>query len=107
MELFAMAATVAHARRLLDARDPDAERAIELADLFCQGARRRVQRSFKDLWRNADDRKNRVAARVMKGEHAWLETGHLPLALPADAFKTHGLTERRAAEKPKIAAVAS
>ena len=37
MELFAMAATVAHAARLADGRYPEAERARELADLFCGG----------------------------------------------------------------------
>src|SRR4030095_5539654 len=44
MELFAMAASVSHARHMVDARDPEAERALELADLFCRPARRQRRR---------------------------------------------------------------
>src|SRR5262249_48387593 len=48
MELFAMTATVAHARQLLDDRHPEAERAAQLADLFCRGSRRKVKRLFDE-----------------------------------------------------------
>ena len=50
MEMFAMAASVSHARRLLDLGEPEAERAVELADLFCRNSRRKVGRLFQDLW---------------------------------------------------------
>jgi alkylation response protein AidB-like acyl-CoA dehydrogenase len=72
MELYAMAASVSHARRLRELRRPEGERAEELADLFCRGARRKVRGLFRDLWRNDDRRKNRVAAGVMAGEDDWL-----------------------------------
>src|SRR4029077_13625296 len=75
MELFAMAATISRTRQMLDARDPDAERALELADLFCHTASRKVRRLFRDLWSNEDARKNRVAASVMQGEQVWLAGG--------------------------------
>src|SRR5262249_12315765 len=57
MELFAMAASISHARALLTGRHPDAERAVELAELFCRNARRKVRRLFADLWSNDDSRK--------------------------------------------------
>src|SRR5262249_48886826 len=47
MELFAMAASVSQARQLLDAGEREAERAVELADLFCRDSRRKVRRLFQ------------------------------------------------------------
>jgi alkylation response protein AidB-like acyl-CoA dehydrogenase len=92
MELFAMAATVAHAARLADGRYPEAERARELADLFCRGARRKVRRLFRDLWHNDDARKGRVAAAVMGDRHRWLERGILEMGLPTSAFRPRPFT---------------
>jgi len=93
MELFAMSAAVAHAKQLEDDRDANASRAIELADLFCQGSRRRVKGLFRDLWANDDARKGKVAAQVMNGEHAWLAKGAMELGLDADDFRTRALTD--------------
>jgi len=93
MELFAMSATCAHARRLQDARDPNAAEALQLADLFCRMARRRVGGWFRDLWRNDDAAKNRLAASVMEGRHGWLEHGILDVGLDGDSFRTRGMTE--------------
>jgi len=87
MELFAMAAAVTYAARLADGRYPEAERARELAELFCRNAERKVRRLFADLWRNDDALKNQLAASVMDGRHAWLERGILPLGLPPAAFR--------------------
>ena len=109
MELFAMAASVAHAKALSDANRPEAAQAMELADLFCRGARRRVRRSFRDLWRNEDARKNQVAANVMKGNHRWLEAGAFGLGYAPELYRTHSITEQRAPteEKPRMAAAGS
>src|SRR3989449_8325504 len=57
MELFAMAASVCHARALRDDGHGEAG-ATALADLFCRDSRRRVRRLFQDLWSNEDARKN-------------------------------------------------
>jgi hypothetical protein len=95
MELFAMSATVARARRMRDDRHPEAARAAELADLFCRNARRKVNRLFADLWRNDDARKNRLAAAVMKGEHVWLEHGIMDLGFTPDSFCTRTISETR------------
>jgi alkylation response protein AidB-like acyl-CoA dehydrogenase len=93
MELFAMAAAVAHAKRLSDGGKPEGAQAIELADLFCRGAQRRVRRSFRDLWSNDDTRKNQVAASVMKGEQQWLEKGSFGFGYTPESFRTRALTD--------------
>lgn len=106
MELFAMSATVSHARAMLDAGSADAPQALELADLFCRQARRRVQASFKALWSNDDAKLNEVAARVMKGEDVWLAEGRMDLGFTPESFKPHALTAGKPTEieAPKVAA---
>ncbi len=81
-ELFAMAATITRVEALRRARRPEAEQAAELTDLFCRGARRRVGQLFRDLWRNDDVRKYKVALKVLAGEHVWLEQGTLGIETP-------------------------
>ncbi|HVF60802.1 MAG TPA: acyl-CoA dehydrogenase family protein [Thermoanaerobaculia bacterium] len=78
-ELFAIAASVARADAMRRAGHPEADKAVELADLFCRGARRKVANLFSDLWRNDDVRKYKTALRVLAGDHAWLEEGILGL----------------------------
>ena len=73
-ELLAITAVCARARREL-AVDPSNSGPIELADLFCRQARRRVHDRFEDVFFNDDARGYRVAQRVLKGAHAWLERG--------------------------------
>ena len=71
-ELFAMAAACARASAMARAGNKEG---IALADLFCREARVRIDRLF-DAFYGADDRAMyRVAQQVLRGEHAWLETG--------------------------------
>ena len=105
MELFAMAASVCHARRLRD--DAEAGGAAALADLFCRQSRRRVRRLFRDLWSNEDARKNQLAASVMKGDQVWLEEGRLDLGFGPDAFKTRSITRAVAPEPERRRATPS
>ena len=77
-ELFAMAAACARAEMLRQSPGSDAARAVEMADLFCRQARRRVEDSFHSLFRNDDVRTYRVAQQVLAGEHRWLEQGLVP-----------------------------
>jgi hypothetical protein len=110
MELFAMAAACSHARALSEKGGEEGKRAIDLADQFCRSARRRVRRSFQDLWSNDDDRKNKLAGNVMKGEFEWLLQGSMGLGLDAEDFKTRALTAQEpktVQEKPKAVAAAS
>jgi alkylation response protein AidB-like acyl-CoA dehydrogenase len=79
-ELFAMAAAVTRAHALAARREPEAERARELADLFCRNARRKVARLFRELWRNDDAGKYRAGVAVLEGAHEWLREGTLAAA---------------------------
>jgi alkylation response protein AidB-like acyl-CoA dehydrogenase len=78
-ELFAMAASVTRAHGLRANGHPNADKAAELADLFCRNARRKVGQLFRALWSNDDVRKYKVALKVLEGQHAWLEDGILNL----------------------------
>ena len=48
---------------------------IALADLFCREARVRVDRLFDAFYGANDGAMYKVAQQVLRGEHAWLETG--------------------------------
>ena len=82
-DLFAMSATVSRAQAIRRAGKPEAERAVELADVFCRMTRRRVAELFRAIRSNDDVRKYRTARRILDGEHRWLETG----LVPADALE--------------------
>src|SRR5687768_5763102 len=73
-ELLAITAACARARKEV-ADDPSNTGPIELADLFCRQARRRVHDRFGDVFFNDDKRGYKVAQRVLKGAHGWLERG--------------------------------
>jgi hypothetical protein len=77
-ELFAMAASASRAVKLAEAGRPEA---VEVADLFCRGARRRVKSLFRALWHNDDRVKTRFARDVLEGKYAWLEDGIVGLNL--------------------------
>jgi len=72
-ELFAMAVSCSYADALMKSQ-PEKSNAVELADLFCHYARRRIDASFKLIHKN-DDRKNKkVAKNLMAGQYEWLES---------------------------------
>jgi alkylation response protein AidB-like acyl-CoA dehydrogenase len=71
-ELFAIAATCSRAR--LEATRGN-KGALALADVFCREARIRIDELFDKLYGPTDDRVYRLAQQVLKGEHAWLESG--------------------------------
>ena len=71
-ELFAIAATCVRAHALAHQGQKGA---IDLADLFCREARRRIDRLFHDFYGSDDGAMYRVAQQVLKGEHAWMEDG--------------------------------
>jgi alkylation response protein AidB-like acyl-CoA dehydrogenase len=74
-ELFAMAASVSRAQALKLVGAAEATEAGNLADAFCALSRRRVKHLFRELWRNDDDVRHRIAADVLAGRHRWLEEG--------------------------------
>ncbi|MBI3321653.1 MAG: acyl-CoA dehydrogenase family protein [Candidatus Omnitrophica bacterium] len=73
-ELFAMAAVCGKAEAMVRWQ-PSEQSPVELADLFCRLARRRVSRAFETL-RNNDDRSSYdLAQGVLNGRFEWLEEG--------------------------------
>jgi alkylation response protein AidB-like acyl-CoA dehydrogenase len=68
-ELFAMSASVVRAQMLGTAE------AIELADLFCRGARLRVEALFHGLRHNEDVLNYRTAQRALEGRYTFIEQG--------------------------------
>jgi hypothetical protein len=48
---------------------------VDLADLFCRHARRRVEERFEAVFDNDDVATYRVAQQVLAGQHGWLESG--------------------------------
>ena len=76
-ELFAMAATCSRAAMLTKQDPKQGAAAYELADVFCQQARLRVETLFDGLWSNTDADDRVVARKLLQGEYAWLEAGVL------------------------------
>jgi len=74
-ELFAIAATVGRARMFVRTGRPGAEEAVQLADLFCRQARRRVDDLFRGMDDNDDARMYRTARQILDGDFLWLEDG--------------------------------
>jgi hypothetical protein len=81
-----MATSAARAHAMAERRHREADKAAELADLFCRMARRRIRGLFSDLWSNDDVRKYKVAQNVLAGRHAWLEQGIMGLGVTAKAL---------------------
>jgi len=78
-ELFVMSCACVHAERLMAEDDSD-RTPVELADAFCAQARRRVDASFRALYRNDDVQTYAVARRALEGAYAWLEEGPVSFA---------------------------
>ncbi len=72
-DLFAMCATVLYAQDLKIANAPYASQAADLADLFCENMKKRINGKFHDLWHNADALKLKVSTQVLEGAHKWME----------------------------------
>jgi hypothetical protein len=76
-ELFAIASAVVYADTIKREQPERGATAYELADLFAQQARRRVEQLFDAVWHNEDDANYKTAQRVLGGEFTWLEEGIL------------------------------
>lgn len=73
-ELFAMAAACAKAHAMVRFQ-PSEQSPVDLADLFCRLARRRIREGMQGLRQNEDRRSSQVAQSVLAGRMAWLEEG--------------------------------
>ncbi len=73
-DLFVVTASSVGAMKRLRDR-PDDRGVVELADAACVLARRRIQASFRAVFRNDDAAVRRIARRALDGRYAWLEDG--------------------------------
>ncbi len=70
-DLLAMAASCA---RAISVSPSDSnEGAAELADFFCRQARARIQKQFRNMFRNDDGFAYRIAQNTLASKYAWLE----------------------------------
>jgi hypothetical protein len=67
-ELFAMAAACSRAMMMVKQGHPEA---VELADLFCKHARRRIRFSFRRVFNNDDVVTYGIAKNTLAGKYAW------------------------------------
>ena len=74
-ELLAMTAACSRAQAMATQGGEAGSGAVELADVFCRHARRRVEDRFRAVFENDDVETYRVAQQVLRGEHGWLEAG--------------------------------
>jgi alkylation response protein AidB-like acyl-CoA dehydrogenase len=73
-DLFAIAATCAHAQKLLNEGEP-AEKIFRLVDDFHAQAMTRIRQNFDGIRTNADQHGYDLAQEVIAGEHEWVERG--------------------------------
>ncbi len=73
-DLFAMSAAISYARALVK-QNPKDKTPIQLADLFCRQARRRIAALDCAIWCHDDARTYKLACRVLDGQMTWLEKG--------------------------------
>jgi alkylation response protein AidB-like acyl-CoA dehydrogenase len=74
-ELFAMSAACVRAEMQRTENATEGAAAYELADVFCQQARLRVERLFDALFSNTDDADYQLAVDTLDGRFTWLEAG--------------------------------
>lgn len=98
-ELFAISAACVRAQSLRD--QPEGEKAVRLADVFCRQSRLRIEALFEELFKNADNATYRLAQEVLKGEHEWLEKGILSM-IPEGVSLQPGAAGRASADGGEV-----
>ena len=73
-DLFAMSATISRAISMV-AKNPSDQGPVELADLFCRQARKRIAKQFNGLFVNDDKFTYKIAQNTLAEKYAWLEEG--------------------------------
>jgi hypothetical protein len=95
-DLFVMAATLAHAERVLR-DDPKNQSVQSLADLFCRNARERIRTNFRQAKKNHNALFSSVADKVLDEEYAWLVHGVYTESPPVSAYRFPNIPEDEAA----------
>jgi hypothetical protein len=72
-ELYAIACACVYAESLASDQPTNRDAIYELADLFCNQARRRADQLFHDLWANDDDAQYATAQELLDGRFQWFE----------------------------------
>ncbi len=72
-ELYAIACACTYANTIAKRNPERAESAFELADLFCNQARRRAETLFSELFSNDDGDQYELAQELLDGRYAWFE----------------------------------
>jgi alkylation response protein AidB-like acyl-CoA dehydrogenase len=72
-ELYAIASACVYAQTLSKEDAANAAQYVELADLFCSQARRRIDRLFHDLWFNDDSENYSAARKILDGRYTAFE----------------------------------
>ncbi|HEU4676955.1 MAG TPA: hypothetical protein VFS29_13245, partial [Motilibacteraceae bacterium] len=72
-ELYAIASACVYAQTLQREDPANAAQYVELADLFCTQARRRVDALFHELWFNDDADNYAAAMKVLDGRYTFFE----------------------------------
>jgi alkylation response protein AidB-like acyl-CoA dehydrogenase len=93
MELYAMAALCSRVHAMREAKQPEAEGATELCDVFCRMAAANCDRLFHELWHNDDPAQAALAKAVAAGKYTWTERGIVSLE---EAEQAHAERQRRA-----------
>jgi len=73
-ELYGIASACVYAQTLRTEDPANATQYVELAELFCTQARRRVDRLFHDLWFNDDAENYDAAMKVLDGRYTFFES---------------------------------
>jgi len=71
-ELFTMATTCSYAEHLIK-NEKGKDNALDLADLYCQTARKRIETFFRDTHNNYDRKSLSVSKKLLAQEYEWLE----------------------------------
>jgi alkylation response protein AidB-like acyl-CoA dehydrogenase len=110
VDLFVMGATLSYADHLV-AINPADKSPLELADLFCNEARRRIDGNFRAVKGNFNRSYGKVAGLLMEGKLDWLARGAINPIPPAyrdwqknDYEHPTAQTTERKGEAPKEAA---
>ncbi|MGZ6837754.1 MAG: acyl-CoA dehydrogenase family protein, partial [Blastococcus sp.] len=88
-ELYAIACACVYADTIAREQPDRTQEVFELADLFCNQARRRADRLFTELWANDDDAQYKVAQQVLAGRYEWFEHDVLDPAGDGSMMPTH------------------
>jgi hypothetical protein len=79
-DLFAMSSAISYAMTLAKKGNNNA---MDLADVFCQEARKRIETNFRYLFTDYDDAAYKLVGKLMKGEYDWFKGDLVEPVMPS------------------------